>query len=284
MPIVYEEIMKLRTERETFRYTDRDTMLYALAVGFGRDPLNLRELRFVTERDQQVVPSFATVIGWEQVRMDLLGINLLKAVHSEQRLTLHKPLSPVGEVEAEARVAGVVDRGEGKGALILLEKNIWEKQSGDKLCTLVGTIFARDDGGFGGPGEGTPMPHKLPEREPDHTVEFETRPDQALLYALTGDRNPLHRDPMAARMAGYRRPILHGLCTYGIACRAVLASVCHYDAQKIATFDATFSAPLTPGNSIVTQIWVDGAVVSFRCKLKDRGLVVIDNGKCTLRG
>jgi acyl dehydratase len=283
MPIVYDEIMQLKSGSETFRYTDRDVMLYALGVGFGRDPLNLRELKFVYENDLQVVPTFASVIGWQQMMMANAGVNLLKVVYGEQRLTSHKPLPFEGEVASEVRVAGVVDNGVDKGALILLEKEIREKPSGDKLCTLGATIWARGDGGFGGPDEGAPVPHAIPERQHDHEVEFETRPDQAMLYALSGDRNPLHRDPLVARMAGYRRPILHGLCTYGIACRAVLASVCGYDPKTIESFDARFSAPVTPGESIVTQIWKDGPVVSFRCKLKNRGLFVLDNGKCTLR-
>lgn len=282
MPINYQEIMQLKPEGGTFRYTDRDVMLYALGVGFGRNPLNLRELRFVYENDLRTVPTFAAVIGWGHTVVGRTGINFLMAVHGEQRLTVHRPLPAEAEVTAEERITGVVDKGEGKGALILLEKVICDQPSGEKLCTLGATVYARGDGGFGGPGEGAPVPHIVPEREPDHMVEFETRPDQALLYALSGDRNPLHRDPLVARMAGYRRPILHGLCTYGIACRAVLAEVCDYDPARIAAFDARFSAPLNPGDSVVTQIWVDGPVVSFRCKLKDRGLVIIDNGKCIL--
>ena len=283
MPIVYDEIMQLKSAGETFRYTDRDVMLYALGVGFGRDPLNLRELKFVYENDLQVVPTFASTIGFGQMMMARSGINYLMVVYGEQRLAVHKPLPSEGEVVAQTRVVGAIDKGEGKGALVLLEKTIHDKMSGEKLCTTGATIFARGDGGFGGPSEGAPVPHTIPEREPDHSIEFETRPDQGLLYALSGDRNPLHRDPMVARMAGYRRPILHGLCTYGIACRAVLVSVCDYDPKKIAGFDARFSAPVTPGDTIVTQIWVDGPVVSFRCKMKDRGLLVLDNGKCTLR-
>jgi acyl dehydratase len=282
MPIIYDEIMQLKSDSDTLRYADRDVMLYALGVGFGRDPLNLRELRFVYENDLQVVPTFASTIGFGQMMMARSGINYLMVVYGEQRLTVHKPLPPQGEVVAQTRVVGAVDKGREKGALILLEKELTDKASGEKLCTTGATIIARGDGGFGGPGEGAPAPHLIPEREPDHEVEFETRPDQALLYALSGDRNPLHRDPLIARMAGYKRPILHGLCTYGIACRAVLAGVCGYDATKITGFDARFSAPVTPGDSIVTQVWVDGPIVSFRCKLKDRGLIVLDNGKCTL--
>ena len=153
---------------------------------------------------------------------------------------------------------------------------------GDKLCTLMSSTFARGDGGFGGPKDGAPEPHKLPDRKPDLVHECDTRPDQAFIYALSGDRNPLHRDPNVAKMAGFPRPILHGLCTYGTACRAVISSVCKYDAAKITGFDVRFSAPVFPGETIITEMWVDGPVVSFRSRLKERDVVVLNNGKCTL--
>ncbi|MDE1938258.1 MAG: MaoC family dehydratase N-terminal domain-containing protein [Alphaproteobacteria bacterium] len=282
MPINYDEIMQLKSVGDTFRYTDREAMLYALGVGFMRDPMNAQELKYVYENDLQTVPTFATVIGWGQATLARSGINYLMVVHGEQRLTMHKPLPFEAEVIADERVVGAVDKGEGKGALILMEKVIREKKSGDKLCTLGSTIFARGDGGFGGPKDGAPVPHTLPTRAPDLEVSCDTRPDQAFLYALSGDRNPLHRDPSIAKMAGYPRPILHGLCTYGTACRAVISSVCKYDAKKITGFDARFSAPVFPGETIVTEMWVDGSVVSFRCRLKERDAVVLNNGKCTL--
>jgi acyl dehydratase len=281
--INYEDIMKLKTVGKECRYTDRDAMLYALGVGFGRDPLNTKELRFVYENDLQIVPTFATVIGWGMEAMYRSGANLLMCVHSAHSLTLHKPLPPEADVISDEHVTGVFDKGSGKGAVILLEKVIREKASGDRLCTQITTVFARGDGGFGGPREGAPPPHDLPERAPDLVVESDTRADQALLYALSGDRNPLHRDPNVAKLAGFERPILHGLCTYGTACRAIIGSVCDYDARRIVGFDARFSAPMFPGETVVTQIWVDGPVVSFRSRAKERDVVVLNNGKCTLR-
>ncbi|MGA7712777.1 MAG: MaoC/PaaZ C-terminal domain-containing protein [Rhizomicrobium sp.] len=282
MPIKYDELMQLKSEGVVFRYTDRETMLYALGVGFMRDPMNEAELKFVYENDLQTVPTFATVIGWGQPTLARSNINYLMVVHGEQRLTMHKPLPAQAEIIADDRVVGAVDKGEGKGALIFMEKVIRDKQSGDKLCTLGSTIFARGDGGFGGPKDGAPVPHSLPIRTPDVVHACDTRPDQAFLYALSGDRNPLHRDPKIAKMAGYDRPILHGLCTYGTACRAIISSVCKYDSKKITGFDARFSSPVFPGETIVTEMWVDGSVVSFRCKLKERDVVVLNNGKCTL--
>ena len=282
MSIKYDELVQLKSEGDVFRYTDRETMLYALGVGFMRDPMNEAELKFVYENDLQTVPTFATVIGWGQPTLSRSNINYLMVVHGEQRLTMHKPLPAQAEIIADDRVVGAVDKGEGKGALIFMEKVIRDKKSGDKLCTLGSTIFARGDGGFGGPKEGAPLPHSLPARAPDVVHACDTRPDQAFLYALSGDRNPLHRDPKIAKMAGYDRPILHGLCTYGTACRAIISTVCKYDSKKIVGFDARFSSPVFPGETIVTEMWVDGSVVSFRCKLKERDAVVLNNGKCTL--
>jgi acyl dehydratase len=185
------------------------------------------------------------------------------------------------EILADERITGAFDKGE-KGAILLIEKTLRLKETGEKLCTLTATTVARGDGGFGGPKEGAPEPHALPTRAPDVVQACDTRPDQAFLYALSGDRNPLHRDPKVAKIAGFPRPILHGLCTYGTACRAIISTVCKYDPDRIAGFDARFSAPVFPGETIVTEMWVDGRVVSFRSKVKERDLVVINNGKCTL--
>ena len=281
MPIIYDELMQLKSEGQEFSYLERETMLYALGVGFMRDPLNEKELPFVYENGLRAVPTMATVIAYGQSLVGRSGVNYLMVVHGEQRLTLHKPLPPYGEIVSDERVVGAFDKGD-KGAIIVTEKVIREKTSGDKLCTLGGTIFARGDGNFGGPKEGAPAPHPLPERAPDVVHEADTRPDQAFLYALSGDRNPLHRDPNVAKMAGFPRPILHGLCTYGTACRSVLSTVCDYDPAKIAGFDVRFSAPVFPGETIVTEMWVDGPVVSFRSRVKERDVVCLNNGKCTL--
>lgn len=283
MPLDYDDLMQMTATDIESGYGERETMLYALGIGFMRDPLNADELNFVYENKLRTVPAMATVIGWG-VRSVLLrsGINFLMVVHGEQRLTMHKPLPPAAEVLADERVLGAFDKGKEKGAVILTERVIREKHSGDKLCTLVNTTFARGDGGFGGPKDEAPEPHAIPTRAPDLVHDCDTRPDQAFLYALSGDRNPLHRDVNVAKFAGFPRPILHGLCTYGTVCRALISTVCNYDATRILSFDARFSAPVFPGETIATEIWVDGSVASFRSKVKERDLVVINNGKCTL--
>jgi acyl dehydratase len=282
MALNYDDLMQAGSKNVAASYGDRETMLYALGIGFMRDPLNKDELPFVYENCLKTVPTMATVIGWASADLVLrLNLNLLLVVHGEQRLTLHKPLPSAGDVVFDERVVGAYDKGD-KGALILIEREVREKNSGDKFYTLGMTIFARGDGHFGGPKEGAPEPHVLPTRAPDLVHEADTRQDQAFIYALSGDRNPLHRDPAFAKMAGFPRPILHGLCSYGTACRSIISTVCQYDSTKITGFDVRFSAPVFPGETIVTEMWVDGNIVSYRSKLKERDVVVLNNGKCTL--
>ena len=284
MAINYDQLMASKAVGQEFHYGDRETMLYALGVGFGRDALDQNELGFVYEKNLKTVPTQATVIAWGAGAMRDSGINYLMVVHGEQKLTLHKPLPAAAQISVDSSVVGAWDKGKDKGAIIVTESVIKEKQSGDKLCTLQSTIFARGDGGFGGPREGAPEPHKMPERQPDMTVEAATLPDQALLYRLSGDRNPLHADPEFAKAAGFPKPILHGLCTYGTCCRAIISSsVCNYDPTIITGFDVRFSSPVFPGETIAVDLWKDGNIVSFRARVKERDTVVINNGKCTLK-
>ena len=152
------------------------------------------------------------------------------------------------------------------------ETTLFEAESGDKLATLVGSTFARGDGGFGGPSEGQPEPHQVPDRKPDLSLDFPTLPNQALLYRLSGDRNPLHSDPAFAKRVGFPRPILHGLCTYGITCRAVLQSYAEYDPAKFKSHAARFSSPVFPGETITVDLWQDGKIISFEARVKDRGV------------
>jgi acyl dehydratase len=284
MAVTYESLMALKSLGDEFTYTDRETMLYALGVGMCRDPMNADELPYVYENGLKTIPTMASVIAWGQRTIGLAGINYLMVVHGEQRLTMHKPLPASATIISDERVTGAVDKGPGKGALIYTEKVIRLKDTNELLCTTGGTIFARGDGGFGGPSTGGPEPHEIPARKADVSCETDTRADQALLYRLSGDRNPLHSDPNIAKMAGFPRPILHGLCSYGTACRAVLSTICKYDHTMIAGFDVRFSAPVFPGETIVTEMWKDGNVVSFRSKVKERDVVVLNNGKCTLNG
>jgi acyl dehydratase len=280
--ISYEALMNLKREGERFSYTDRETLLYAVSVGMGRDPLDANELPYTYEKAAlKTVPSMATVL----TRIPLLkdcGYDYTRVVHGEQRLTLHRPLPPQAHLLADARVVAAYDKGPGKGALIYTETEVRLAGDGQALYTLLSCTFARGDGGFGGPAGSGPAPHPIPAREPDLSEAFETRADQALLYRLNGDRNPLHADPELARRVGFPAPILHGLCTYGVACRAILKMAAGYDHRRIRALDVRFSRPVYPGETIETQMWLEGGTLSFRCIVSQRGAVVIDHGRCLL--
>lgn len=284
MAIDYDKIMSMKTNDVEYSYTDNDTMLYALGIGFGRDPLNRKELDFVYEKNLKTIPSMATVIAWGAGHMRDSGINYLMVVHGEQRLKIHQPLPVSANILVDSKVTDVIDKGEDKGALLITEVNIKDKETGSLLCTLGGTTFARGDGGFGGPKEGGPKPHAIPDRDPDIISDLNTSPDQALLYRLSGDRNPLHSDPDVAEAAGFPKPILHGLCSYGTACKSIIQDVCDYDSSLIEQLDVRFSSPVFPGEKISTEIWVDDKEISFRCWVKERNVMVINNGKCVLKG
>jgi acyl dehydratase len=282
MAINYEHVMSLTSKDETFSYTERETMLYALGVGLGGDPMDKSELAFVYENGLKSVPTMATVIAWGAGRLGDSGINYAMVVHGEQRVTLHKPLPVAATILADTRFIACLDKGAGKGAVLISETTIRDQKDGAPLCTLTSSIFARADGGFGGPSEGGPDTHPIPERAPDKEVDITTRPDQALIYRLSGDRNPLHSDPDFAKMVGFPRPILHGLCTYAITCRAVMSAYCDYDSAKILSHDVRFSAPVFPGETVSVQMWRDGDVISFEARVKSRDVVVIKNGKTVL--
>ncbi len=292
MPIDYDDMMQSGASGLAARYDEKDVMLYALGVGFMRDPLDERELPFVYEGGAlKVVPTFASVIARgeappERQRMPRKSsLNFAMVVDGERRITIHKPLPPKGAVLADERMLDILDKGEGKGAVLIQERVVREKDSGEKLFTIVSSIFARGDGGFGGKAQGGPQPHEIPSRPPDHVTECDTRPDQAFLYALSGDRNPLHRDPAIARAVGFPRPILHGLCSYGTACRAVLSTLADYRPERIRQFDVRFSKPVFPGETLVVEMWADGNTISWRADVKERpGTIALNNGLCLLDG
>lgn len=282
-PLDVDEYMARRLAFET-SFTDRDVMLYALGLGFGRDPMDEAELPFVTEKKLVVMPTFASILALDQRLVTTQDdLNFVKVLHGEQRLRIDRPIPACGTVAGEARIVDMIDKGEGRGMIMIQEIVLTLKESGDRLATVTGTGFFRADGGRGGTGGGAPVPHPIPDRPPDTIVEIETRKDQALLYRLNGDRNPLHSDPEFARAAGFDVPILHGLCSYGIACRAVIQTYVPGAPDRVARCDVRFSAPVYPGETIMAELWRDRDIVSYRCKVKERDLVVLNNGRCDLR-
>ena len=281
MPIAYPDVLQLTTDEERLVWTDQRAMLYALGIGLGSDPLNEKELPFVYENGLKAAPTFATVITFPIQALAKSGVNFARVVHGEQAVTFHRTVPPEGEAVGTSRVKAVYDKGADKGAILLIE-TVLTLSSGEALVTLTSSIFARGDGGFGGPTEGEEKPHTVPDRPADLSLDFPTRPDQALLYRLSGDRNPLHADPAFAKMVGFPRPILHGLCTYGITCRAVMQAFTDFDPAPIRSHQARFSAPVFPGETVTVDLWRDGPVVSFEAKVKDREAAVIKNGRTVL--
>ena len=280
MSLNYDRLMALSFPEREFTYTERDTMLYALAVGMGRRMPE--DLPFVFERGLQALPTLATVIAWEDTWQEQTGMDIAKVVHGEQRVTSHRPLAPSGTVRSKFRIADVFDKGPGRGAIILAETTLFDATTEAKIATLVSSVFARGDGGFGGPAGRAAAPHRIPDRAPDRVEEVAVWPEQAMYYRLCGDRNPLHVDPAFALAAGFDRPILHGLCTWGMSAAAIVRHVCHSNAARMRHFEARFTAPVYPGETLAIEMWIDGDAVSFRTHAVERGVVVLDHGLAQL--
>ena len=273
------------------RYTPDDCMRYALALGIGDDPMDAAQLRFVNDTLPGMplaVPSMAVVLGFPGSWMQdpATGIDFPKIVHGEELLVLHAPLPSAGTVVALHRVISIVDKGAGRGATVTYDKELTDKASGILLATVRHTTFARGDGGFsannGLTDASSPSPPKCPAGAPDQVIEIRTLPQQALLYRLCADRNPLHSEPSVAAQAGFPRPILHGLCTYGIACRAVLAAWCDSRPGRLRSLFARFTAPVFPGETIRMEMYADAATpgcVAFRAIAVERGVIVLDAGR-----
>ena len=262
-------------------YTTKDSILYALGLGLGADPMDERQLRFVYEDGMAALPTMSVVLGYPGfwLKDPETGVDWVKVLHGEQGIIVHKPLPAEGTVVGRTRVTEIIDKGEGRGALILSERDVVDKASGDLLATLTSTTFARGDGGFGGPEGPSPKPHTLPERDADEVCDLPTMPQAALIYRLSGDFNPLHADPKVAIAAGFERPILHGLCTLGVAGHALLKTACGYDPARFKSMALRFSAPVYPGETIRTEIWRDDGVISFRSSVVERDVVVLNNGR-----
>lgn len=284
-------------------YTKRDAILYALGVGLGTDPTNPADLPFLVECDHapsgaggsgllcsvrndaardalSVLPTFAVTLGspgmW--IRAPEFGVNFAKLVHYEQAATFHAPLAPEGEVVAQARVASVSDRGEGRGAIVVVERSISDA-AGAPLCSLAQTLLLRGDGGFGGE-PARPQPSVIPDRVPDATASVPVDPRAALIYRLSGDWNPLHADPEAAKRAGLERPILHGLASYAIAGVAAARGV-ELSPAALASLACRFTGIVYPGDQLDFRIWREAKGVAFQAFVGERK--ALDQGFATFR-
>jgi len=270
--VAIPEALGIELPATSFEYDDRDVMLYAVGVGAS-------ELEFVFERNLKVLPTFAVIPGFPAMMglASTVEINPVMLLHGEQRIKLHKPIPPKGKLTTAGKVTGVYDKG--KGALLVVEAETKDDQ-GEVLFANTAGVFVRAAGGFGG-DRGPEAANKAPERAPDKSVEMQTLPIQAMIYRLSGDRNPLHVDPAFAKMAGYDTPILHGLCTYGHVGRAVLSEYCDNDPARLTGLEVRFSGVVFPGDNIITEMWDEGGGRIVLQAKTQRGDVAISNAAAT---
>lgn len=283
MPIDPELAIGADLGAQKFAWTASDVLLYHLSLGAGANPTDPKELRYAYERDLWVLPTFATVaqnmhtVEAPSVRMPGIDINLAHVVHGTQAVTLHRPIPVEGKAVAQARIVDVQDKG--KAAVIVNETTVHDAD-GAPLWTARSSIFARGEGGFGG-SRGNSDKVDLPDRAPDATIDTPTLPQQALLYRLCGDRNPLHADPEFARAAGFDVPILHGLCTYGVVAKAVTDAVLDADVTRVRSFSARFAGIVLPGETLRTQVWQDGPRLLLRTMSVERGTPALSDAVLT---
>lgn len=277
-------------------YTERDTMLYALSLGLGNDPLNADALPFVYEGLEgglRTLPTQAVVLGYPGfwAREPDTGIDWVKLLHGEQRVRWHKPLPASCAVVGKSSMTHLIDKGEGKGAILITERRL-ETQAGELLATLQQVTFLRGDGGYsqqrGGQPSDAPLPALQPtpaDRAPDFSDTQAIRPEAALLYRLMGDYNPLHADPAVATKAGFARPILHGLASYGLVAHALLRQCAGGDPARLKALDIRFASPVYPGETLVTEIWsLPGKPGQFQlhARVAERDIVVLSHGYAEL--
>lgn len=260
----------------TFQYADRDVMLYALGVGASVD-----ELGFTFEKELKVLPTFAVVPAFPALAgmVGVLQVNPVMLLHGEQGIELRKPIPASGKLTTTPTIRAIYDKG--SGALIVVDAETVDEK-GEVLFTNTFGAFVRGEGGFGGDRGPSGARNVPPERDPDAVVEMTTLPQQALIYRLSGDRNPLHADPDFAKMAGFDRPILHGLCTFGHVGRAILQKFCDGQPERFKDFEARFSGVVFPGDTIITEMWKEnGGKIIVRAKTQE-DTVVLGNAAATV--
>ncbi|MXP23368.1 3-alpha,7-alpha,12-alpha-trihydroxy-5-beta-cholest-24-enoyl-CoA hydratase [Gordonia sp. HNM0687] len=272
MPIDPASAVGAELPEVSFEWSASDVALYHLAVGAAADPMDTAGLAYVDDKSPKVLPSFATVAAsfhaTEAPRVSFPGIDidLAKVVHGSQQVTAHRPLPASGKATTRTRIAEVQDKG---SAAVVIQESVTTDDSGQPLWTAHSSIFAKGEGGFGGE-RGTSNKVAYPDREPDHRLSVPTLPQQALLYRLCGDRNPLHSDPAFAAAAGFPRPILHGLCTYGTVCRAVTDAVLDGDVTAVRDYSSTFAGVVFPGETLNVNVWDENGTLLIAVTVAER--------------
>jgi acyl dehydratase len=284
MPFDPQKILNWKFPEVEHSYSERDTMLYALGLGCGSDPNEAGDLKYVYERGLVALPTMAVVLAypgnWLESKESTADYS--KVLHGEQYLTIHRPIPVAGSVIGRGRVKELLDKGREKGAVLYVERQILDKADGQPIATMTSAAMLRGDGGFGGKPGPQPAPHALPDGPARLSLDLKVAANAALIYRLSGDRNPLHADPVAAAKGGFKMPILHGLCTYGIAGRAIVKSCCGDDPSRLRGLQVRFSSPVFPGETIRTEMWPEGRRVAFRARVVERDVVVLNNGLATL--
>jgi acyl dehydratase len=257
VPIDVEKALAADLEPIEFSWTSSDIQLYHLGLGAGADPMDERELRYLTDNTPQVLPTFGNVaVSFHMteaptVQFPGIDIELSKVLHASEGVTVPGPIPTSGKAWSKQRFTEIWDKG--KAEVIVSESTVTD-ESGTVLWTTKRSIFARGEGGFGGE-RGPSTSVELPDRAPDAEIAIPTLPQQALLYRLCGDRNPLHSDPAFAKAAGFDRPILHGLCTYGIGAKAIVDHFLDADVSQVGTYGARFAGTVIPGETLLANIW-----------------------------
>jgi multifunctional beta-oxidation protein len=269
-------IVGKKLDPSVYEYSEKDVILYALGVGCGRE-----DLRFVYEGDLKVLPTFAVVPAFPALFMmgTAVDVNPMMILHGEQRIELYAPIPTAARLTTTPTITGIYDKV--KGALVIIETETVDA-GGKLLFKNVFGAFARGAGGFGGDRGPSPARNTTPSRGPDRVIEMATLPQQALLYRLSGDVNPLHADPAFAKMGGFDAPILHGLCTFGYVGRAILGAFCDDDPARFKDFEARFVGVVYPGETIVTEMWREDDRILVRARTKERGELVINNAAATV--
>ena len=272
MPIDLNTALGAELPSQEFSWTASDVALYALGVGAAGDPMDTTGLEYIHDTAPKVLPSFATVAATMNVteapRVSFPGveIDLAKVVHGSQSVRLHRAIPADGTATTTTKIAEIQDKG---SAAVIIQESETVSADGEKLWTARSGIFARGEGGFGGE-RGTSEKVEYPEREADHTIEVATLPQQALIYRLCGDRNPLHSDPAFAEAAGFPRPILHGLCSYGLVLRAVVDEVLGGDVEKVRGYVVTFGGIFFPGETMRIRVWEEGTQLLVAATVVER--------------
>jgi acyl dehydratase len=258
------------------RVEERDCMLYSLSLGLGRREPGDWGLTYCYERGLEVFPTQALTIGHPRDWMTPeTGITRARVVHGGQKLVMNAPLRPGMVVLSASRVGAIVDKGEGRGAIIVLERTLADKADGTVLATMEWSIFCRGDGGFGGEPETGSRFREMPARAPDWQADLTTGSDAALLYRLNGDTNPIHADPELARKTGFEMPILHGLCLFGMSA----ASVMRQGKRSLRMIEARFASPAFPGEPLALQVWSEAGEIAFAVSASARNKMVMDQGR-----